>query len=144
VDSINKFGRATRGERPVYALYDTADGEPAVGDVWGVGDSSFKLRKYLPGFVVLEQGAGGLVLVLHQHFVHVWGKNDAALAYNSTGVTVSVWQNGWGADVTGQDLTLVLPPPQFTEAGTGEIAANKFCRVAVRADGRYYVDLGPC
>src|SRR5262245_46624012 len=45
------YGTATR-ESPIHALYDSGDGTPAVGEVWGAGASSWKLRKAKQGFVV--------------------------------------------------------------------------------------------
>lgn len=40
---------------PAYALYDSADGTPANGDVWGPGTNTFKLKKGNPGFVVVGE-----------------------------------------------------------------------------------------
>jgi hypothetical protein len=37
---------------PAWALYDEADGTPAIGETWGAGASSFKLRKDKAGFRV--------------------------------------------------------------------------------------------
>lgn len=49
-------GGAVTAAGPVDALYDTADGTPAVGETWGAGAGSFKLRKDKAGFVVVSAG----------------------------------------------------------------------------------------
>jgi|GEM_PF-6412912 len=56
------YGLVTRSE-PVYALYDEADGTPALGEVWGAGASSYKLKKGKPGFVIHGGHVDGRVLV---------------------------------------------------------------------------------
>jgi hypothetical protein len=71
----------------------------------------------------------------------VWGKLDADLAYNeSSGVTVSIWNNTWTAD-TGDNITGVLPPPTM-ESGT--IPSGSWVRITQRGDGTWYVDMAPC
>lgn len=46
-------GGAISPDGPVDALYDSADGTPAVGETWGAGAGSWKLRKGMAGFVVV-------------------------------------------------------------------------------------------
>ena len=46
--------------RVVWALYDPADGTPAVGEVWGSGKSSHKLRKRLLGWRILVVDSGNV------------------------------------------------------------------------------------
>ncbi len=46
---VAAYGSATN-DFPNYALYDTGDGTPAVGDTWGAGSGSWKLRKNKAGF----------------------------------------------------------------------------------------------
>lgn len=46
-------GGAICPDGPVDALYDPADGTPAVGETWGAGAGSWKLRKGMAGFVVV-------------------------------------------------------------------------------------------
>jgi hypothetical protein len=137
-------GASHDGFRPIQVLYDTADGTPAVGEFWGVGKDSYKLRKYLPGFQILQAGDSSTqtVCAIRKQVTRIFGKNDAAVAYSdTTGRTVSVWKHDWSADLTGQDLTLVLPPPTMT---TGTILITSFVGVWVRNDGRYVMDLAPC
>lgn len=38
------YGAVTR-DHPVYALYETSDGTPALGEAWGAANGSYKLRK---------------------------------------------------------------------------------------------------
>lgn len=56
------YGFATR-DLPTMALYDTGDGTPAVGEIWGPSNGSFKLRKAWPGYRIADAGASGSVLV---------------------------------------------------------------------------------
>jgi hypothetical protein len=49
---------------PAWALYDVADGTPALGETWGAGAGSWKLRKNKPGWRVLGGAADGRVIVL--------------------------------------------------------------------------------
>src|SRR6266700_6989666 len=47
----------TRGlcsqDYPAFALYDSADGTPANGEIWGPGTDTFKLKKGKPGFLIV-------------------------------------------------------------------------------------------
>lgn len=45
-------GTITR-DFPCWALYDTADGTPTVGGVWGTANGTFRLKKDKPGYEVL-------------------------------------------------------------------------------------------
>jgi hypothetical protein len=128
---------------PVVVAYDSNTGTPAVGEVWGVGDATWNLIKYLPGFVIREAGSGSTVLCDYIPVINIWGKLNANMADDeSTGVGVSVWRNDWTADVSGQDLSAVLPPPLMS-ANT-QIDSGEWVRVAVRNDGRHYADMAPC
>lgn len=49
-------GGAVTPTGPVDALYESADGTPAVGETWGAGAGSWKLRKNKSGFVVVSAG----------------------------------------------------------------------------------------
>lgn len=59
------FGLATI-DFPAWALYETADGTPAIGEVWGPGANSWKLRKGKQGFRVMGGPVDGRVLVDRQ------------------------------------------------------------------------------
>lgn len=52
-------------EGTTYALYDTADGTPTNGEIWGPKKSSYKLSKGKPGFVIYgaANASRGIVLV---------------------------------------------------------------------------------
>jgi hypothetical protein len=51
--SAGSSGVASIAAEPVDALYNPADGTPAVGDTWGAGSGSWSLRKNKPGFLVI-------------------------------------------------------------------------------------------
>lgn len=111
----SKTGAATIFVPQVYALYDTADGTPAVGEAWGVANGSHKLRKNRPGFNILQGGTGGRVLVA-QHVVNeVVGKTDATHNKGASG-PISVFFG---------------PPNSETDPGDFTIqAVNKFANLA--------------
>lgn len=54
---------AVTNQVPTYALYETGDGTPAVGETWGAGSGSYKLRKNKAGFTIVGGPANGLVMV---------------------------------------------------------------------------------
>lgn len=47
------FVGAMTNDFPAYALYDAADGVPAVGETWGAGSGTFKLKKGKAGFRIV-------------------------------------------------------------------------------------------
>ena len=52
-DTPAGFVGTLTNDYPAYALYESGDGAPAVGETWGAGAGSFKLRKDKPGFRVV-------------------------------------------------------------------------------------------
>lgn len=81
------------------ASYDTADGTPAIGEIWGPRNGSWKLKKDTPGFRVVSTGASGMVFVVHQPQQTVVGKTDAAHNKATTG-TVSIYWSSSGGSLT--------------------------------------------
>lgn len=73
--AVSNFGWGRMCSPTAYALYDEADGAPAVGEVWGPASASWKLRKAPAsilqegGFLVLggDTGAAGAKRVLVKH-----------------------------------------------------------------------------
>lgn len=51
---------------PCYVAYDSGDGTPAVGEVWGPVPGQFTVRKGLPGFKIIKAGSGGIAWAIHQ------------------------------------------------------------------------------
>lgn len=85
---------------PGRALYDSADGTPALGQVWGPYPSSWKLRRHMYGFRILgDANTTDTHVRCDQHWVStgVLGKTDASHAKSATG-TVSVWKGDHSAD----------------------------------------------
>ncbi len=48
---------------PWYALYETGDGMPTTGQIWGPGNGTFTLRKGRPGYQIVGGALNGRVLV---------------------------------------------------------------------------------
>lgn len=92
----SKIGRCLDTPWPVVALYDTNDGTPAVGEVWGPGANTWLLKKGLPGFIVRQAGvvgpAGyGQVLVQAVPVTHLFGVLDGDLTSGNT-ATMSIYR----------------------------------------------------
>ena len=105
--AAGKKGLGTRaGLAP--ALYEPADGVPAVGEKWGPRDGGWTLRKNTGGYCVMgvTNVAAGLVLVQPAPMRMFVGKTDAAHSKGATG-TISIWAGPLGgesdttADMTG-------------------------------------------
>lgn len=77
---------------PWLALYESGDGTPAVGDVWGAGASSFKLRKNNRGFNI-EGGVNSskhLVMVRRK----ITGTNGTFTVCDNVGTKTVTVENG--------------------------------------------------
>ena len=82
------------------ALYDSSDGTPAYGQVWGPYPSSWKLRRHMYGFRILgDVNSTDTHVRCTQHYITtgILGKTDASHAKSATG-TVSVWKGDHSAD----------------------------------------------
>lgn len=88
---------------PAWALCDTNDGTPAVGEFWGPVPDSWKLRKYVGGFQVVgipgseNTDRNGLALVTPAPMLMFVGKTDGEFTAGSTG-TVIVWHGELGEE----------------------------------------------
>jgi hypothetical protein len=82
-------------------LYDSGDGTPAAGQVWGPYPSQWSLKRHMYGFRVQGDSDSTATTVLCvQHWVmDVVGKADGAISLGSSG-TVSVWKGDRSADST--------------------------------------------
>jgi len=98
VNSLNRVPVGGYGEccfrGPCYALYDTADGTPGLGQAWGPNTNSWKLRKRIGGFVVDQISTNGqqvqLAVVRFAPWLYCYGKLDGDLAHGGS-ATASVW-----------------------------------------------------
>ena len=127
------FGTGYRCERPVLALYDSADGTPAIGQIWGPRSGSWKLRRHHYGYRIEETVNSGTqdffatTVMVTQHLVdHVKGKTDGAYAKAGTSGIVSVWEGDNSADTT-MNVTSVNTPYL-------NIASGAWCRVGWNAE----------
>lgn len=114
------YGTGYFCDRPFRALYDTSDGTPSYGQVWGPRSGSWKLRRHHYGFLIwgeIDDDTTGeeTVKVTQSLVVNVIGKTDAAITKGSSG-TVSVWKGDESAD-TSIDITGVTIP--FASAAAG-------------------------
>lgn len=63
----NKTGRGRRATAgSVWGRYNSSDGTPAFGQMWGPDGSSWELRKNKPGFLVVGAPQDGAVLVVEE------------------------------------------------------------------------------
>ena len=94
----------------VPALYDSADGTPAFGELWGPRASTWKLRKNTGGFRIMSEGyvvdnSRFRALVAPVPFTRFRGTLDADLAKGFSGnVSVSYLSSGAYSD-TGVNLS---------------------------------------
>jgi hypothetical protein len=96
----NAYGTGSFVDLPDRVLYDSADGTPVAGQVWGPYPSSWKLRRHMYGFYVIgDVNSTDTHVRCLQKLVTtgVLGKTDASHAKSATG-TVSVWKGDHSAD----------------------------------------------
>lgn len=87
---------------PAWALYDDGDGTPAVGETWGAGASSWKLRKNNAGFRICGTPDTTLKIVPVERSASSGGGLFAANLTEATGaaswqsrtITAGAWANG--------------------------------------------------
>lgn len=77
-----KFGTCYKGSF-VRALYDTADGTPAVGERWGPRSGTWKLKKNTGGWQILGGHSSGIVTVQHAPMLRFIGRLTTAAQMNS-------------------------------------------------------------
>lgn len=87
------------------ALYDSADGTPAWGELWGPRSGSWKLKKNTGGFRVKSASYVGAAanyrtLVMPEPFIRFHGVTDAAIAKDASGTISIYYGTGAGTDST--------------------------------------------
>jgi hypothetical protein len=104
-------------------LYDSADGTPALGQVWGPYPSSWKLRRHMYGFRILgDADTNGTHVRCLQHLVtHVFGKTNGAYSKGATNAALSVWKGDASADSTADVTSAHIPYAAAGNAKWGEI-----------------------
>lgn len=103
---------------PAWALYDSGDGTPAVGETWGAGASSWKLRKNEAGFVVVGDPDTTLGIVpvdLPRTTAAAGREPSAAVLTEATGAASGKVRqlNGSFAWTDGSTLTDVIYPVEI-------------------------------
>jgi len=108
--SAGGYGVASN-EFPEWVAYETSDGTPAVGEKWGSGSGSFKLRKDNIGFIVVGGAANGRVLV---------NKDDRTASGGGSGETGGIVVSGAKASLTAPESISDATPMDvpFDAAGT--------------------------
>lgn len=124
----SNHGAATN-QVPTYALYETGDGTPAVGETWGAGSGSYKLRKNKAGFTIVGGPANGLVMVDKATTTATTGALPGVLLVPSGGQTFTD-QTGVGA------FTNVLWDVTF-QSGATFFGANGTATITLGAIGWY-------
>ena len=105
---------------PATALYDSADGTPANGQVWGPGTDTFKLKKHFQGYVVVgdvDTTATTCVVVLT--FGKIKGKLAGALSYRSS-ASMTIWTGSGAGTSSGVSVTVwdwCLPSGETISSG---------------------------
>lgn len=115
----SQYGTGYFLDIPGRALYDSADGTPAYGQVWGPYPSSWKLRRHMYGFRILgDANTTDTHVRCDQHWVtHVFGKTNGAYSKGATNVALSVWKGDASADSTADVTSAHIP---YAAAGTGK------------------------
>lgn len=119
---------------PVYVAYNTTDGTPAKGEVWGPVASTMTIRKGFPGFKCLAAGDAGLVLAVYdaQSEPSYLAKLDGALNANSSATgSIYKWTGSAWAD-TNVNATVYAP----RALGSSSISSGKFVRAKWTAQSR--------
>lgn len=91
VPALAGDGATATNDFPAWALYDDGDGTPAVGEEWGAGASSWKLRKGKTGFRVCGTPDTTLKVVPVERSVGSGGGLFAANLTEATGA--ASWQS---------------------------------------------------
>jgi hypothetical protein len=104
------------------AVYETTDGTPAIGDLWGPRDGGWKLRSATPGWRIIGGAENGLIFVVHEPSQTLVGKTDAAINKAASG-TVSIYWSVSGGAVTDTNVN-VTAYNRF-----GNVASSKFVKL---------------
>lgn len=137
--AIDGYGEAQSG--PVVGIYfDTADSAtPAVGELWGPIDSSWKAKKYVPGFriVGLSEAGANIVLAMLSPMRSVLVKTDAAHAKGASG-TCSIYHGNTPGSETDSTYNLTAWN-RFADLST-----TKWARAVPVADDDFDLVAGEC
>lgn len=127
------YGQGFWNVGPVLALYDTADGSPAIGEPWGIkygsGSNTFKLRKGYMGFECVSAATAGSGDEARGFFMPTWYYRQAIVGHlYRSGVTITdadtgtrvIVLNAAGNDTNGEwpSMTLSNCIDLDTSAGT--------------------------
>lgn len=122
--AANKFGLCTLS-RGAPALYDSADGTPGFGEMWGPRTGTWKLKKNTGGFQVVYPAntTDFYVMVQQAPMLSFLGKTDASVV-KSASVTVSIYA-GTGAPGAETDTTVNMTS---VYSRYGDIGSSKWVR----------------
>jgi hypothetical protein len=99
--AASAYGTGSFVDLPDRVLYDSADGTPVAGQVWGPYPGQWSLKRHMYGFYIIgDPNTTALHVRCTQRLVmDVVGKADGAISLGSSG-TVSVWKGNRVADST--------------------------------------------
>lgn len=102
--AIGGTGFAQSSE-PYLASYETGDGTPAFGELWGPRNNEWVARKNTGGFKVLGGSGGGLVRIFREPFLVFAGTAHTAFSANASG-TAKIFMGANGSETdTGVTVT---------------------------------------
>lgn len=112
---------------PAWAKYESSDGTPAIGEIWGAGAGSWLLRKGQPGFLIVSDPDTTDEIVRVERVDHLlMGKLDGTLSFEGS-ATMSIWAyNGSAYADTTADITVydwLLDTGDSIASGTQVVAA---------------------
>ena len=129
---------------PTFALYDSADGTPNVGEAWGPENGSWKLNRKRIGFLTLggltTDNRVGVVRSVVGTVVRI-GKLVTALSAGGT-ATMNLWDASPGPDLEVVDAT-VYSVADWCLGPSESIAAGKKIIVAL-IQGHHYCVAAEC
>ena len=136
-----KFGTCYKGSF-VRALYDTADGTPAVGERWGPRSGTWNLKKNTGGWQILGGHSSGVVTVQHAPMLRFIGKTKSAVIVGST-VDVTIWYRSSATAYTSTSVDMTGVLNIF-----GSVANGRHVRCDWEDDGanpgRWVIDAAAC
>jgi hypothetical protein len=139
--ATGKFGTCYKGSF-VRALYDTADGTPAVGERWGPRSGTWKLKKNTGGWQILGGHSSGIVTVQHAPMLRFIGKTKSAVIFGST-VDVTIWYRSSASAYTSTSIDMTGVMNIF-----GSVANGRYVRCDWEDDGanpgRWVIDAAAC